>query len=82
MAVDKEINVLGKACPTPLISLAREVRGMGAGQVVRIIGNDPIFESSVVDFCQERGHAILETARDGKVVTMTFAIGPDIPPSP
>jgi tRNA 2-thiouridine synthesizing protein A len=74
MTVDKEIDVVGKACPIPLISLAREVRGMQKGQVVRIIGNDPIFESSVVDCCQERGHTILETTRAGRVVTITFAI--------
>lgn len=74
MTVDKEINVVGKACPLPVISLAREVRGMHKGQVVRIIGNDPIFESSVVDCCQERGHTILETTRDGKTVAIIFAV--------
>jgi len=74
MTVDKEINVVGRACPIPLISLAREVRGMHRGQVVRIIGNDPIFESSVVDCCQERGYTILETTRDGKTVTIVFAV--------
>ena len=74
MTVDKEINVVGRACPIPLISLAREVRGMSKGQVVRITGNDPIFESSVVDCCQERGYTILETTRDGKTVTIVFAV--------
>ena len=74
MTVDKEINVVGRACPVPLISLAREVRGMHRGQVVRVVGNDPIFESSVVDFCQERGYALLETTRDGRTVTITFSV--------
>jgi tRNA 2-thiouridine synthesizing protein A len=77
MTVDKDIDVVGKACPLPLIALARAVRGMQPGQVVRIIGNDPIFESTVVDFCQERGHALLETTRNGRTVTMSFAIGQD-----
>ena len=74
MTVDKEIDVIGRACPIPLISLAREVRGMHKGQTVRIIGNDPIFESSVVDFCQERGHTIVETTRDGRKVTILFTV--------
>jgi tRNA 2-thiouridine synthesizing protein A len=74
VAVDKEINVVGKACPIPLISLARGVRGMNKGQLVRIVGNDPIFESSVVDCCQERGHTIVETTREGKTVTIVFRI--------
>lgn len=74
MTVDKEINVVGKACPIPLISPAREVRGLHEGQAVRSVGNDPIFELSVVDFCQERGHAILETTRNGRTVTIIFVL--------
>ena len=74
MTVDKDISVIGKACPIPLIALAKEVRGMLKGQVVRIVGNDPIFETSVVDCCQERGYTILETTRDGRTVTIVFSV--------
>ena len=42
--------------------------------MVRIVGNDPIFESSVVDCCQERGHTILETTREGRTVTIVFRV--------
>jgi TusA-related sulfurtransferase len=72
--VDKDINVVGKACPIPLITLAKAVPGMQKGQVVRITGNDPIFEPSVIDFCQERGHTIMETTREGRTVTISFKI--------
>ena len=74
MTVDKEINVVGKACPIPLITLAREVRTMQKGQTIRIIGNDPTFEASVNDFCQERGHKVLETTREGRTVSIVFII--------
>ena len=74
MAVDKVINVVGKACPMPLITLAREVRTMQKGQTVRIIGNDPVFETSVIDFCQEWGHKVLETTREGRTVSIVFVI--------
>ena len=76
MTVDKEINVVGKACPMPLITLAREVRTMQKGQTVRIIGNDPVFETSVIDFCQEWGHKVLETTREGRTVSIVFVIQP------
>lgn len=72
--VDKEINVIGRSCPIPLIALTKGVVGMHPGQVVRITGNDPIFESSVVDCCQERGYTILETTREGRTVTIVFAV--------
>jgi len=71
------IDVVGKACPMPLIALAREVRTLRPGQTVRIIGNDPIFEESIVQFCREGGHAILETARDGKVVSILIRVRPE-----
>lgn len=74
MSHDKEINVTGKACPMPLIALAREVRTMVKGQTVRITGNDPIFEESIVEFCREGCHEILETTREGRIVGMVIRV--------
>ncbi len=74
MTIDKDIDVTGKACPMPLIALAREVRAMKQGQTVRITGNDPIFEESIVEFCREGCHEVMETNRQGKVVSMIIRI--------
>jgi len=74
MAVDKDIDVVGKACPIPLITVAKAVRTMGKGQLLRIIGNDPLFEATMLDFCREGGHEVQETIRDGKKVSMVFKV--------
>ena len=74
MAYAKEINVIGKACPLPLISLARETQHLAKGQRILITGNDPIFEESVVAFCQERFHEVLETTREGRARILEQAI--------
>jgi TusA-related sulfurtransferase len=74
MTIDKDINVLGKACPLPLIALAREVRAMKRGQIARIIGNDPIFEETIVEFCREGRHELVETKREGKTVSMVIKV--------
>ena len=79
MGVDIDINVVGKACPMPLIALAKEVRNLQPGQTVRITGNDPIFEESVVEFCREGCHQIQQTTREGKVVRMVILICPRPP---
>lgn len=76
MSCDKEINVTGRACPVPLIALVKEVRNLVQGQTIRITGNDPIFEESVVEFCREWGHEILETTRAGRTVSMEIRVGP------
>jgi TusA-related sulfurtransferase len=74
MKVDREIDVVGKACPIPLIALAKEVRTMLPGQTVSIRGNDPIFQQSVEELCRSRGIAIREATREGKVVTMILQL--------
>lgn len=74
MTVDKDIDVLGKACPFPLITVAKEVRTMQKGQLLRIVGNDPLFEVTILDFCREGGHEVQESNRDGKKVSITFKV--------
>jgi len=71
---DKDIDVLGQACPFPLITVAKEVRAMRKGQSLRIVGNDPMFESTILDFCREGGHEVRECLRDGKKVSITLVI--------
>ncbi len=74
MTVDKDVDVVGKACPIPLITVAREVRNMRQGQLLRIIGNDPIFEVTILDFCREGCHEVQECSRDGKKVSIVFKV--------
>jgi tRNA 2-thiouridine synthesizing protein A len=74
MAVDKDIDVVGRACPLPLIVVAKEVRLMQKGQLLRIVGNDPLFEVTILDFCREGGHEVRETSRDGRKVTITLMV--------
>jgi len=51
------------------------VRTMESGQSVLIAGNDPIFEESIIEFCREGCHEILETTREGRTVRMGIRIG-------
>lgn len=74
MNADKMVDVSGKVCPLPLITMAKEVRTMQKGQVFCIVGDDPIFEESVIDFCREGAHELLDTHREGKKVTIVFQV--------
>jgi TusA-related sulfurtransferase len=74
MTIDRDIDVVGKACPLPLIVLAKTARALTKGQTVRIRGNDPIFEESIVEFCSEGCHEIVETTHEGKTVSITLVI--------
>lgn len=76
MATDVRLDVSGTCCPLPIIQMAKTVLQMAPGQTLEIIGNDPLFECSVRDFCQARGHALLSVAPgDSSNVCMTLRIG-------
>ena len=72
--VDCDIDVTGLVCPLPLITMAKETRRYAPGSRIRIVGDDPIFEESALDFCREGGHEVLEISRDGRRVTIIFTL--------
>jgi tRNA 2-thiouridine synthesizing protein A len=62
--VDLRLDVSGVCCPLPLMQLAKAAKGLNPGQTLEITGNDPIFETSIRDFCQANGHTVLEVTTD------------------
>jgi tRNA 2-thiouridine synthesizing protein A len=58
------LDVRGFCCPLPLIQLAKTVKTLAPGQTLEVKGNDPIFESSVRDYCHANGHVVLEALPD------------------
>jgi len=73
---DVELDVTGVCCPMPIIRITQVIQGMGAGQSLTVSGNDPMFESSVRDYCRSNGHQLIavENGTDRRV-TMTIRIG-------
>jgi tRNA 2-thiouridine synthesizing protein A len=58
--IDLRLNVRGECCPLPLIQIAKAIKNLKRGQTLEISGNDPIFETSMRDFCRANGHAVLD----------------------
>ena len=74
--IDARLDVCGVCCPMPLIELAKATKTLGPGQTIEVIGNDPIFEPSVRDFCQTNGHTVLEShVLDHRRISMLVRIG-------
>ena len=67
---DKEASSIGACCPVPLIKLEQAVKTMQKGEVLRIVGDDPIFESGVRDYCQAKGYQVLEVIDEGSQTTI------------
>ncbi len=50
------VDARGKACPLPIVELARALRGAPA---VELWADDPAAEADVHAFCQATGHRLL-----------------------
>ena len=59
----KQLDVSGVCCPVPLIHLANAIQGMQAGETLLITGNDPVFETTVRDYCKANGHAVIDVQK-------------------
>lgn len=57
---DKDLVVSGSCCPVPLIQIAKAMATMKEGETLCVLGDDPIFELGVRDFCEANGHTLLD----------------------
>jgi cysteine desulfurase len=54
-----EIDALGKLCPLPVIELARRIRDVPVGAVVRVLADDPAARLDIPAWCRMTGHDYL-----------------------
>jgi TusA-related sulfurtransferase len=59
----------------PLIRLAKAVNGLEPGVMVEVIGDDPIFELGVREFCAARGYSVESKRVEGRAVHLELRIG-------
>lgn len=53
------IDSLGRACPIPVIELARRIAQAPVGGTVRVLADDPAARLDIPAWCEMRGHAYL-----------------------
>jgi len=71
---NKEASSLGACCPMPLIRLEGAIKTMKAGDVLKMVGDDPIFESGVRDYCAAKGFKILDIHAESKQITIYIQV--------
>lgn len=66
LAPDLTVDARGHRCPVPTLRLRKALEGLGPGQRVRLLADDPMARVDVPHFAVEAGHAVLATeAEDG-----------------
>ena len=58
---DKELDTSGLNCPLPIIKAKKEIKGMDAGQTLKIISTDPGAVKDFESFATQTGNELLST---------------------
>ena len=58
--VSEVVDTSGLRCPEPVMMLHNAVRGVAAGDLIKVIATDPSTQRDIPKFCRYLGHELLE----------------------
>jgi tRNA 2-thiouridine synthesizing protein A len=70
MADTKTENVMdlsGLLCPLPVLKARKRLESMQSGHVLKVLATDPMAAIDMPHFCNEQGHMLLGSERNGDV---------------
>ena len=68
LASHHELDATGLLCPEPVMLLHKKIRGLQAGEVIKLIATDASTERDVPRFCEFLRHPLLASERDGELL--------------
>ena len=68
------IDALGLSCPMPIVKLAKEAKGLSAGDTVTVLSDDPGFEPDIAAWAEAQGHTLVSLAEADGVWTAVMEI--------
>ncbi len=66
------IDVKGMSCPLPVLRANRALRGLAAGDRLRVLATDRAAVADFQAFCRETGHALLAWSEEGGVFSFVI----------
>jgi tRNA 2-thiouridine synthesizing protein A len=66
------LDVKGMNCPLPVLRANRALRGMAAGERLRVLATDRAAVGDFQAFCQETGHALLAWSEESGVFSFVI----------
>jgi tRNA 2-thiouridine synthesizing protein A len=74
------LDVKGLSCPLPVLRANRALRGMRAGEKLRVLATDRAAVADFRSFCRETGHDLLAFAEEAGVFSFTIRRRKDAEP--
>ena len=64
------LDAKGMKCPLPVLRARKAMQSLPPGGLLRIEATDPGADQDFVHFCAATGHALVESRREGAVLTV------------
>jgi tRNA 2-thiouridine synthesizing protein A len=71
------LDVKGMSCPLPVLRANRTLRGLAAGERLRVLATDRAAVADFQAFCRETGHALVSMSEEGGVFSFVIRRRPD-----
>lgn len=68
------IDAQFQKCPLPVLRAARALRGMAAGEKLRVLATDPASVADFRDFCKVSGHALIAASESRGVFSFSLKV--------
>ena len=81
MASETLLDVKGMNCPLPVLRANRALRGLAAGDKLRVLATDRASVADFRAFCRETGHTLISFSEESGVFSFTIRRRPEDPPS-
>ena len=62
------IDLSGLLCPLPVLKARKRLESMQSGHVLKLLATDPMAAIDMSHFCNEQGHTLLTSEKDGNVL--------------
>ncbi len=62
------IDLSGLLCPLPVLKARKRLESMQSGHVLKLLATDPMAAIDMPHFCNEQGHTLLTSEKDGNVL--------------
>jgi tRNA 2-thiouridine synthesizing protein A len=71
---EQVIDAQFQKSPLPVLRAARALRGMAAGEKLRVLATDPGAVSDFRDFCKQSGHALIAAGEHRGVYSFSIKV--------
>ena len=58
--INETLDCKGLSCPMPMMKLAKAMKSMKSGEVLKMLGTDPGTKSDLPRWCDKSGNALLD----------------------